>query len=215
LHVPALVVGSMVPDLGYYVPVSRYFKADNHTLPHLFTFCVPLGIVVLAVCVVLRRGFVFALPEPHRSALAQAPPLVSRVSWAIPLSLLIGAITHVAWDRLTDHDTRYRLLEVLSSVIGLAAIAGVYLAWLRRQPRHASTRADLWRYGAWLAVIAGGLAVTRAWGRRLYHYNTYTDMRLSVLDSLATLVACTLSVALLLVCVCAVFARVDARERIS
>src|SRR5688572_17618808 len=101
LSFPALVIGSMSPDVGYYV--SQYDAADYaHTFPGSLLLCIPAGLLLLLGLFLLRRPLWFLLPEPHRSALA---PLVSaRPSLGIAfiltstVSIILGAWTHIIWD---------------------------------------------------------------------------------------------------------------------
>jgi hypothetical protein len=105
----ALVIGSLAPDIGYYFG-GFDLAAVAHTPLGILTLCLPTGLVLIALVRLLHRPVANLLPGPHRLALLslpQMPRLTSpRVAWQISISVLIGAITHVAWDSFT-HGTGY------------------------------------------------------------------------------------------------------------
>ncbi|MGQ0546349.1 MAG: DUF4184 family protein [Betaproteobacteria bacterium] len=97
----ALVIGSMVPDAWYLVP--GLVRSDSHSFAGLFWFCLPLG---------------FAFYLLWNGARPRAPfP-------AVACSLLVGALTHFAWDAVA-HSVSWRDINVLqhaSTVLGTAFI---------------------------------------------------------------------------------------------
>lgn len=104
LSLPALAVGSMMPDLFLYLgarPLSLY----AHTLIGSLLVGLPSGLVVLALCALLRRPLIHLLPQPHRGALMArwGGPVtwsgVAFVGWV--LSLLIGCWSHLLIDLFT------------------------------------------------------------------------------------------------------------------
>ena len=176
LSLPALVCGSMSPDMSYYVGnYALGWGTYAHTAAGSVVLDVPVGLVCLLLFYVLRGPLWFLLPQPHRSALA--PMLASapwrRVSFLIiaPVSVLIGAWTHNFWDSFT-HYTGWmvlhlpflysvcRYLQHLSTVVGIAALALVYFPWLRQQ-RHLEQpiRADAVRYIAAMVALVVAVAV--------------------------------------------------------
>ena len=140
----------------------------------------------------MREPVLDLLPEPHRSALRHARAGSATASTGprrlvlAAAGLLAGAATHNAWDAFTHASGAmvqaldplrapvidagglsfrvFNLLQHASTLLGLAALMGVYAAWLRRQPRSpvGPTLGDeLWRWavlaiGAALAMSAGG-----------------------------------------------------------
>lgn len=100
----ALIIGSMVPDAWYLFP--HLVRADSHSLSGLLLFCLPLG---LALELLLRRSL--------------------RAPWpAIAVSLLVGALTHFAWDAVT-HSYAYEgfyVLQHASTILGSAFIVWWY-----------------------------------------------------------------------------------------
>ena len=100
LDFPALIVGSMVPDLGY--GLARWNLADfSHSLAGSFGFSLPVGLALLWLSYRLCRPMIALLPErKHRMflPLCEKPPGRLRM---IIISVLIGAWTHLLWDSFT------------------------------------------------------------------------------------------------------------------
>jgi uncharacterized protein DUF4184 len=178
LSLPALVCGSMSPDMSYYIgDYGLGWGTYAHTAAGSVVLDVPVGLACLLLFCVLRRPLWFLLPQPHRSALA---PLLESAPWrrgsfliVAPVSVLIGAWTHNFWDSFTHYNgwmvlhlpflhAVCRYLQYLSTVVGIAALALAYVPWLRRQPhRQPGTRVDAVRYIA--AVVALVVAVAVAY----------------------------------------------------
>src|SRR5258706_3628674 len=99
----ALVVGSMVPDTAYYLPMPEHFKENAHTLMGTFTSSLPVGILVLLLVYWIGEEVVFLLPSPHREALRGKPRVPTHPSGALlaVLGIAIGTWTHVLWDSFT------------------------------------------------------------------------------------------------------------------
>jgi hypothetical protein len=101
LNLAALIIGTLVPDFGYYVGLFP-LATVAHSLPGSVLVCIPTGLLVLACFYFVRRPVCNLLPQPH-SALLQ--PLVSkrvpirfRELAAATLSILLGAWSHAVWD---------------------------------------------------------------------------------------------------------------------
>lgn len=101
----ALVVGSMMPDLPYFLHLSTG-AGYAHTPRGLVTFCLPVGFVTLWVFhTMLKRPLLSLAPPAHRRRLA----LAAQEFRFLPLSrlivasfaVLLGAVTHVVWDSFT------------------------------------------------------------------------------------------------------------------
>src|ERR1700722_20195529 len=65
----ALVIGSLVPDAAYYLPMPEHFKHNSHSLLGTFSSSLPLGIFIWLVFYWLAAPVVCLLPSPHRDAL--------------------------------------------------------------------------------------------------------------------------------------------------
>lgn len=183
----ALVIGTMVPDLVYFVPLP-ISRTLTHSLLGVVTVDLVLGLVLfLAWRVALRRPFVDFASFAVRSRLASlqwgssrgVKRALGRVALLVVVSILIGSITHVAWDAFThagvvtqsvpwlrnwvwDHP-RYKWLQWASSLFGFLGVAAWIIVWLRRAAvvSPAPTRLSKGlRAAAWASVLAAGLAVS-------------------------------------------------------
>jgi hypothetical protein len=188
LSFPALVVGSTMPDFGYYAPGTD-FATHAHSFWGLIEICLPIGILVLLVLCLLRKPLCFLLPQPHRAALA--PVADTRITWDISLllkvmmSLVIGAGTHLVWDAFTHerdliglHLTLlqgpafhlgqtvvpiYYVLQWLSTLLGAAFLLVAYRRWLQGTAAWAmyrdTERQDRWRHRLLRAIAVVALLV--------------------------------------------------------
>lgn len=133
-------MGSMAPDLTYYVPLpwldpTHTLLTRTHHASSVFWLDPLLALALLVVFhVLLKRPVVALLPPAAAGRVWQsAERFVWRRAtavWWIALSLMIGAATHVAWDRLNgafgeEHSTK---LDLAGGVLGFAAL----LAWTWR-----------------------------------------------------------------------------------
>jgi hypothetical protein len=103
LSFPALIVGSLSPDAGYFF---SQFQVDDfsHRLAGSIGFCLPMGIMTLLLLYSIRTRIVMVLPNPLRrmfSPLCQQP-LGSPLS--VVLSVVIGAVMHILWDSFTHNE---------------------------------------------------------------------------------------------------------------
>jgi hypothetical protein len=158
----ALVIGSIAPDLPYFLgdPLQR---KTTHSLHSLLWFSLPAGwAVYLAFELAMRRALVFVLPRAFRARLRSTPQLGEY--GPVTACILIGALTHLAWDAITHELGSYAVLQVMSTLIGLAAIAGVTARWLQRsapRPLPPTNRAlEYRRFVARLLVVATFLCMS-------------------------------------------------------
>jgi hypothetical protein len=103
LNLPALVIGSLIPDVSYCLGEKQGVQL-GHGLLGSVVFCLPVGIMVVALFYALRSPIVRLLPAPYPQALL---PLCRRPSgsvWIVIISLLIGTWTHLLWDSFTHKD---------------------------------------------------------------------------------------------------------------
>jgi len=173
----ALVIGSLVPDAAYYLPMPEHFKRNSHTLLGTFYSSLPVGIFVLLIFYWTAPQVVFLLPSPHREALQPKIKVPGSLVEALMAAcgIAIGAVTHVLWDSFT-HETGwavervpllrmlllgnripvYIVLQYLSTVIGLCILLYVYDRWMKAagfQPW--MWQRPSWRFYLWLVVFAG------------------------------------------------------------
>ncbi len=149
----------MSPDFLYFLPFASNVRL-THTLPGIFLFCLPAGLLALAVYhKVVERPLFTLLPAQLRKRV-DAPGEFSfspgRKFLKIAASILLGAFTHIVWDSFTHRYGEgvmlfpflstsvsvlgkpvflYKLLQHLSSVTGLLIIG----FWLLRRPAKPGT----------------------------------------------------------------------------
>jgi Domain of unknown function (DUF4184) len=184
LNLGALVIGSMTPDVGYYI--DRFDLAIfSHTLLGSLVSCLPIGIILLLLFYVFARPICYSLPSPHRQALLPICPSLPAglKQWVIVLlSLLIGTWTHNFWDAFTHEGGWFVLripwlqqpafhirsttvyvflvLQELSTLVGFVIVAIAYWLWLRRQTISPTSESDLWRYLFWPGIFMLSVIIT-------------------------------------------------------
>jgi hypothetical protein len=186
----ALVIGSIAPDLAFIVPLE-VTRAQTHGLAGLLLFCLPAGMLAyLLFHLVLKAPLLDLFPERLREALAAAAGRPRALWSAVPVSLLCGAATHVAWDSFTHPGAMvdaiptlgvllfslggydvfvYKVLQHGGSVLGLALLAFWFRRWFRRSLRTApdspapvpALPAALRRL--WLAALVAGPLLVACW----------------------------------------------------
>jgi hypothetical protein len=148
---PALVIGSLSPDLGYWSGPLQLGVFSHHFLAGSFGFCLPMGLLLMLLFYLVRRPVIQHLPARHRQIFE---PLCRRPSgslFVIVVSLLIGAWTHILLDSITHEDGwiverppildtnmaagghQIRVCDLLYAVCtfaGVACVALSYLNWL-------------------------------------------------------------------------------------
>ena len=187
LHFAALVIGALTPDLGYYVHLFS-LAIYAHTFPGSIVVCIPAGLAGVGCFYLFRKPLCHLLPEPHRSSLmplttSPAPLHIGRL-FAATASVAVGAWSHIAWDSFTHrtgwivtqypllqepaftiagvHLPTYHVLQHLSTLIGVAALAATYYFWLRRRgiaSIFSLTREDAWRYACIIGLLLVSLAI--------------------------------------------------------
>lgn len=160
LVLSALIVGSLAPDFHYFLNLAPRGHF-GHTLPGVFLFCLPVGLAVLWIFQkLLKLPLISLAPERHQQRLMR---FTKPFCWGpgsrfllILFSLLVGALSHVAWDAFTHdrgfvvrnlpdlrtppleefgtHRPLYNLLQLGSSVLGLSLLVFWYWRWFRREP---------------------------------------------------------------------------------
>ncbi len=165
LPLSALVVGSMMPDLPYFLHLTT--SADYaHTMRGQLTFCLPAGMATLWVFhQFLKHPLLWLAPPSHQRKLA----FVARpFRWTplprllmICLAVLIGSLSHVLWDAFSHVNgwfvvrmpmlaapalttalgtvPVYKLVQYGSSVAGTAVLVWLYQHWYANAREHELT----------------------------------------------------------------------------
>ena len=167
LDLPSLIIGSMVPDLSYFLSLHP-IKSVGHTLPGIFIEGVPYSIGLLLISrYILIRPCLALIPQQlarHFPAPKSHFSLKSLDIANIVGSIILGAISHLAWDNFTHHTSSlvthsqlsqfyfgwlsiYQLCQYSSSIFGLVALGIWLFKWLdRTEYRHqAETLTPTWR----------------------------------------------------------------------
>jgi len=176
-----LIIGSMTPDFEYFIRM-QVKSIYSHTLPGLFWFDVPLGILLSYIYMLLIKDRVISnLPRflnCHFVKYQYLPIKVSATAIAVmTCSVFIGSASHLLWDSFTHphgyfvglipflstvachigHEPiyGYKLLQHGSTLIGLAVIARAI--WLL--PKEAgNTTGNVFKY--WFVVILIAALIT-------------------------------------------------------
>jgi hypothetical protein len=166
LPLAALMIGSMAPDFAFFVPFAPY-RSSTHSIAGLFWFCLPVGLVLWCIFVRwIEHPTMALLPAAWREKLTPTGPITPRLVGLASLGIVLGAGTHDLWDSFTHSHTWvtsavpswrarqpelggariYHLLQIASSVLGLAVLA-LWLLNLRNRPMPAAPfdwrRADI------------------------------------------------------------------------
>lgn len=193
LSLPALAIGSMMPDLLFYMGL-RPLSLVAHTWLGSVLIALPCGLVVLALVTAMRRPMIHLLPQPHRGVLMAAfgGPIAWRARdgliWVV--SVLIGCWSHVLIDLFTHAPPPgvagmgwlaasigtfggrellvHTVMQVGVSAIGAVIIIVAYLRWLRRQAAGnplpaASPGTDRWRWQLHFGLLIGAGLVSLGW----------------------------------------------------
>jgi hypothetical protein len=211
LNLPALIVGSMIPDFIYFVGLkeSRHL---THSLPGLFV-CLAAGLIALWIYEKsVKAPLLSLMPRRLRIKAASSPVEFrpARKLLILALSVLVGAATHLVWDSFThekgwaadnlpllqmtaidfgfDKMPLSRLLHHAGSLAGLGFIA----FWIRRlyvngkrqascMPLKRISRARLRAVAASASCIVFGLLLS--W-MQVGPVATFDHLRLMIVDSI-------------------------------
>jgi hypothetical protein len=184
LVMSALLIGTMSPDIPYYIPYDIWWSW-GHSWQGLLVMDVPVTLALVALFWLVLAAPLRALaPDPVRARLPRKVLAAHRATWPRTVALLIigaaiGAATHIVWDGFT-HEGRfgvmavpalqhpdvlgplaaYRVLQYASSAIGLALLAWSIVRWYRSTPPSAAVGRGLgwrWQLATVTGVVAAGL----------------------------------------------------------
>ena len=159
LPLTALMVGSMAPDFGYFFSYDTS-RQLTHSIPGLFIFALPVGMLVwLFYVAVLEKATITLLSDRWHTRFAHTDALKVPLIGRAAIAIVLGAITHLMWDAFTHRATLvttafpvlssptpgfswlpiYALLHGVSSVLGLVILA-IWARGLHRQPARSLIR---------------------------------------------------------------------------
>lgn len=163
----ALAIGSMMPDTMYFLPFIPRHQGYGHTLPGLFLYCVPGGLVLLWLFhAVLKRPLISLFPAGQQGKLIAASQdfrfgPAGRFA-LIVASVFVGAVTHIVWDSFTHANgwgaltfpvlrrpvtvipgfafSLAEILQLVSTIVGALILLFYYRRWLRSVDEPAAVR---------------------------------------------------------------------------
>lgn len=139
----ALVSGAVAPDVPYYLRVTPlrvtadswyepYVNATtSHSLGHLVLVALPLALTIyLCGCLLLPPLRSVAGIESLGASASDLSGALRRAAWIVA-SLVIGVLTHLVWDALTERGGSWSpFLQHGSTALGLSVL--VLVAFRRR-----------------------------------------------------------------------------------
>ena len=183
LPISALAIGSMAPDFMKFLTM-RPGNDFGHSWSGVIWFCIPAGLLALAIFhALLKRPLFSLLPESQQRKLITIPAF----SFApadqfkrVVIAIVLGASTHLLWDSFTHrngfsirhvpglngsafpigrHEVAiYTVLQHFSTLLGMILLLWWYVRWFRMAgERHPN---DNYRFSAKgkLTIFTGLLA---------------------------------------------------------
>jgi hypothetical protein len=208
----ALVIGSIIPDLPLFVPLSPSYDT-THSILGIVTACLPLGLAgFLVFQLAMKRPLFAILPVWVQCRCAahvtRRAELTLKGVVCASIAVMAGACTHLFWDSFTHggrfgvelfprlketavtiagHDVLgFKVLQYGSTIVGLPCLVLILAGWLSRQtPRTLDGHPHLStpaKAVAGLAALAVLVAVSCVTWRR-EHLSTYERLGRSVTTS--------------------------------
>lgn len=177
LDLPALFLGSMIPDLSYYIAL-RPDGSYGHTLEGVFFQGLPAAFGLLWIF-----GYIMLQPLRALSPNGLGPILPASYSLKHPrrwlnvaLCILIGAASHVFLDSFTHNGWYfvkrwpvlqiefglpvYKFLQYGGGVLGLVGLVWLSIRAQRNAPKVSNVLSRTARTAGWSLIFAGIIAVT-------------------------------------------------------
>jgi hypothetical protein len=150
LDLSALVVGSVTPDLGYFVLLTGVARGAHEPWGLLFV-CLPLGL--LAWLALHGLGPLLApLVSREAGVVLRLGRRAGEITWPgfgrAGASVLLGAGTHVGWDSMTHEHTWFS--DAVPAMLDTATTLGGYEIPVHYVAQHASSLLGLAFVVAWM-----------------------------------------------------------------
>lgn len=104
LSFPALLIGSVTPDLGYCFRRMHVAEFSHRFFAGSFLFCLPVGGLIFLLFQLSRPWLMRVAANPHLRALLTSCQCLPCSKAGIVLSILVGSWTHLILDSLTHED---------------------------------------------------------------------------------------------------------------
>ena len=127
LNFPALIIGSITPDVGYAFGHLKLENFSHRPLAGPFGFCLPVGLLLVLGLYLFRLPVVRLLPARLQRAFLPLCQQPVGSPFLVAVSLLLGAFTHELLDALTHPEDWlvHYLPGLLGPVPGLGKFAGL------------------------------------------------------------------------------------------
>ncbi len=167
---PALVIGSLTPDLGYCFGALHLGVFSHRLVTGVLAFCLPLGSLLVWLFYLARAPVAKHLPARYRQIIEPFCRRPGGLPLVIALSLLVGAWTHCLLDAVTHRGgwaARHLplleaqilaghplsrvcdLLYAACTLVGVAWLAWSFQTWLERAGAAAG-----WAFGGFKPAAA-------------------------------------------------------------
>lgn len=158
---PALVAGSISPDVGY---LFGTLNADDfsHSLKGGLEFCLPVGVILLGFYYGLRFPLVEMLPARHQKYFLPFCRRPIGSPWIVLASLLVGICIHLLLDSFTHKNGwfvenlpllqtaiftigthTFKIFNLLWYALSFAGIVWLWLAWEQWRNHLAETAPEI------------------------------------------------------------------------
>lgn len=152
-HFDALVVGTVLPDLLYFLPFELN-RSFSHSLKGSIIFSIPLGLIlVFFFRRVLIEPLFYILPDFMKVRLT--PKNKQDMSFSsfclLLISLSVGVGSHLFWDAFTHGDSIFKYMfpadynfyfQFYSSVLGLLLLVLWIGHWIQKTPARFDRQGD-------------------------------------------------------------------------
>lgn len=202
-----LIIGSLAPDFEKFIRMSAY-DSFSHTWRSIFYFNLPLSLVLAFLFhIIVRDVMIDHLPEYFKKRLIK----FRNFDWVshfrnhyvvIILSIIVGTVSHIAWDAFTHIDGRvvrwlpffkaylsvgefrikvFAFLQLFTSVVGLLVVLYAYY----QLPVLPVTRAKVGagkklRYWIAFTLVACAIAILRyVFGHHLSYLTNFIVVSIS------------------------------------